>query len=290
MSSFYVIVQMGVLGLLLLTYIVQITSFHEALEVTLHFTKSEDLRHWSWQMLFLSNYYWLDPVISQIIPHQFVIWKEVISYASYLLLLLWFLKGISDVTTCLTRYCHFAFINVAVIFLTCQAYMLLTTLQHGMIWYIFSVSIITINDIAAYMCGFFFGNTPLIVLSPKKTVEGFIGGGLLTVVIGPIYGLFLSRFWWLTCPTIGFQVVQCSTEELDIGQGVFPSFFWHSLFISIFASTFGPTAGFLCSGFKRACKRKNFGNLIPGHGGVLDRCDCMFLMASFAYIYTKNFL
>ena len=45
-----------------------------------------------------------------------------------------------------------------------------------MVWYIFSMSIITINDIAAYMCGFFFGSTPLIVLRPKKTVEGFIGG------------------------------------------------------------------------------------------------------------------
>ena len=38
------------------------------------------------------------------------------------------------------------------------------------------MSIITINDIFAYMCGFFLGSTPLIVLSPKKTVEGFIGG------------------------------------------------------------------------------------------------------------------
>ena len=51
-------------------------------------------------------------------------------------------------------------------------------------WTIFAFSIITINDIAAYMCGFFFGQTPLIVLSPRKTVEGYLGGGLATMVLG----------------------------------------------------------------------------------------------------------
>ena len=46
---------------------------------------------------------------------------------------------------------------------------------------------ITINDIAAYMVGFFVGNTPLIKLSPKKTQEGFIGGGIITVIVGTIF-------------------------------------------------------------------------------------------------------
>ena len=40
------------------------------------------------------------------------------------------------------------------------------------------------NDVMAYMFGFFFGKTPLIKLSPKKTWEGFIGGGLATVLFG----------------------------------------------------------------------------------------------------------
>ena len=48
------------------------------------------------------------------------------------------------------------------------------------------VSMIICNDIMAYMFGFFFGKTPLIKLSPKKTWEGFIGGAFSTVVFGII--------------------------------------------------------------------------------------------------------
>jgi len=46
------------------------------------------------------------------------------------------------------------------------------------------VSMIICNDIMAYMFGFFFGKTPLIKLSPKKTWEGFIGGAASTVLFG----------------------------------------------------------------------------------------------------------
>ena len=48
------------------------------------------------------------------------------------------------------------------------------------------VSMIICNDIMAYLFGFFFGKTPLIKLSPKKTWEGFIGGAFSTVVFGII--------------------------------------------------------------------------------------------------------
>ena len=59
-------------------------------------------------------------------------------------------------------------------------------------WTIFAFSIITINDIAAYMCGFFFGRTPLIVLSPRKTVEGYLGGGLATMLLGLVMVIMIT--------------------------------------------------------------------------------------------------
>jgi phosphatidate cytidylyltransferase len=54
----------------------------------------------------------------------------------------------------------------------------------GLIWFIVPVSMVVINDVMAYLFGFFFGKTPLIKLSPKKTWEGFIGGAISTVILG----------------------------------------------------------------------------------------------------------
>lgn len=47
---------------------------------------------------------------------------------------------------------------------------------------------------------------------------------------------------------------------------------------------------FFASGFKRAFKIKDFGDSIPGHGGMTDRMDCQMVMAVFAYIYHQSFI
>ena len=107
------------------------------------------------------------------------------------------------------------------------------TLRHGMVWYIFSMSIITINDIAAYMCGFFFGTTPLIVLSPKKTVEGYLGGGIVTVLLAPMYANFLQQFSNITCPVSQFTVQPCQVSSFYSGPT--SPFVFHCLVISVFA-------------------------------------------------------
>lgn len=52
---------------------------------------------------------------------------------------------------------------------------------------------IVINDVMAYVFGFFFGRTPLIKLSPKKTWEGFVGGGFSTVVLGLMVSILITR-------------------------------------------------------------------------------------------------
>jgi phosphatidate cytidylyltransferase len=85
------------------------------------------------------------------------------------------------------RYCHLAWTHMAILFTTVQAYLVLQTLVYGTAWYIFAMSIITINDIAAYMCGFFVGSRPLILLSPKKTLEGFIGEFLVVLALLSIF-------------------------------------------------------------------------------------------------------
>ncbi|MEQ2173878.1 hypothetical protein GOODEAATRI_002021, partial [Goodea atripinnis] len=93
------------------------------------------------------------------------------------------------------------------------------------------------------------------ILSPKKTWEGFIGGFFATIVFVRLYP---------------FQI--------------------HSIALSSFASIVGPFGGFFASGFKRAFKIKDFANTIPGHGGIMDRFDCQYLMATFVNVYIASFI
>jgi len=287
MSCFYTLVSLGPPGLFFLTCLVQLASFHEVMLLGHTVTNVKGMKTWSWLLFCVANFYFLDPSLSVLLPFSSK-QRVALCYVLYLFLMVWFVLSIRKTSQCLTRYCLLAWAHLAVLFLTVQAYMMNLTLQHGMVWYIFSMSIITINDIAAFMFGFFFGSTPLIVLSPKKTVEGFVGGGVVTILLGPVYGFLLQQFPSLTCPTHHLAVASCQPQDLAIFSGNISAFVIHCFVISIFASTVGPVAGFFCSGFKRACNKKNFGSLIPGHGGVLDRCDCMFLMASLTYMYLET--
>lgn len=88
-----------------------------------------------------------------------------------------------------------------------------------MIWFIVPVMMIVCNDVMAYMFGFFFGRTPLIKLSPKKTWEGFIGGGFATVVFGVFFSYFLCRYQYFVCPieyseTAGKILLDCEPSYL----------------------------------------------------------------------------
>ncbi|KAF6007478.1 hypothetical protein HII12_004640 [Brettanomyces bruxellensis] len=64
----------------------------------------------------------------------------------------------------------------------------------------------------------------------------------------------------------------------------------HAIILSNFASLIAPFGGFFASGVKRACGVKDFGDTIPGHGGITDRVDCQFLMGSFSYLYYETFI
>lgn len=185
----------------------------------------------------------------------------------------------------------------------------------GLIWFVVPVSMIVANDVMAYLFGFFFGKTPLIKLSPKKTWEGFIGGGISTIFIGCVISQYLCQFKNLVCPikydddlegryddcdpspifqkTI-YQLPQsiriiASFLKLPQELELYP-FVLHSLALSLFSSVIGPFGGFFASGFKRAFKIKDFGDVIPGHGGIMDRFDCQYLMATFVNVYISSFI
>ncbi|KAK4361659.1 hypothetical protein RND71_020611 [Anisodus tanguticus] len=128
-----------------------------------------------------------------------------------------------------------------------------------------------------------------------------------TVTLDKLANVF-GHFQWLTCPR-----KDLSTGWLDCDPGPlfkpeyftlpewFPAWFlsreiavlpvqWHALLLGLFASIIAPFGDFFASGFKRAFKIKDFGDSIPGHGGMTDRMDCQMVMAVFAYIYHQSFV
>ena len=183
-------------------------------------------------VIFEGNFYFLDPSLASQLSLSDG-GRQGLCFLLYLALITWFVLSIRNQADCLPRYCLLAWSHLATFFLVVAGYLLNLTIQHGMVWYIFSMSIITINDIAAYMCGFFFGSTPLIVLSPKKTVEGYLGGGMVTVLLAPMYANFLQQFSNITCPVSQLVVQPC--QATTFYTGLFSPFMFHCLVISVFA-------------------------------------------------------
>ena len=78
----------------------------------------------------------------------------------------------------------------------------MVVVYNGMIWFLVGILLVAANDTFAYIIGKTFGKTPLYHLSPKKTVEGFIGGFVFSVLFGILLG-YLSNFDFMNpilCP------------------------------------------------------------------------------------------
>ena len=152
--------------------------------------------------------------------------------------------------------------------------------------------------------GITMGRTPLFKLSPKKTVEGFVGAFFSTILFGQIWGTLFMRSNYMICPAhdLGmnaFSDISCRPNPVfvwraweipsalrmllaavplpglsEVKQIPYAPYQFHLLVMSCFASLVAPFGGFFASGFKRAFNIKDFGHSIPGHGGMTDRMDC----------------
>lgn len=135
------------------------------------------------------------------------------------------------------------------------------------VWLIFAAS--WVNDTFAYFTGVFFGKHKMAPkLSPKKSVEGGIGGVAASAVIGGIYGAVAGPYM----------------------SGVFMQpvmTFAAACFIGAFFAIVGDLAA---SAIKRNYNIKDYGRLIPGHGGILDRFDSVIFTAPAVYwaVYLIN--
>jgi phosphatidate cytidylyltransferase len=244
---------------------------------------------------------------------------------------------------------------------------------NGLFWFTFPFLLVVVNDIMAYFsgitCGRKFIHRPFISFSPNKTWEGFIGGGIFTMIAGWYLSRFLAQYPWMTCPINEFRFIpdalQCDNHHIfKMAHSVFPDEIFevfprglvkmipgiveicsirsssvslggasassspysndyyftppltrcisgeeshvfhhfelvlkdvypiqiHALWLGFFASVVAPFGGFLASAIKRAYGIKDFGAILPGHGGVTDRLDCQFMMALFVWVHYNTFV
>lgn len=117
------------------------------------------------------------------------------------------------------------------------------------------IASIWINDTMAYLVGSFLGKTPLSPVSPKKTWEGTIGGGLLAVLVVVLVGYYALHF---------------PIKPL--------------LLISLTAAVAGTFGDLFESKLKRLAHVKDSGSIMPGHGGFLDRFDSLLLATTVLWL------
>ncbi len=121
------------------------------------------------------------------------------------------------------------------------------------------------SDTCAYLIGMLIGKTPFVPkLSPKKSVEGAIGGLAGAALIGVIYGLIVQPY---------------IVETVDYAPIVFGVF-------CLFGAAAGQIGDLAASAIKRKVGIKDYGNLIPGHGGILDRFDSIIMTAPIVFLIT----
>ncbi|XP_023751231.1 phosphatidate cytidylyltransferase 1 [Lactuca sativa] len=274
----------------------------------------------NWHFFFTAMLFVYGRILSQQIMHavtpekffynlatSFMKYQMVICYFLYITGFMWFILTLKA-KMYKYQFSQYAWTHMILIVVFTQSSFTAANIFEGIFWFLLPASLIAINDVAAYFFGFFFGKTPLIKLSPKKTWEGFLGASVTTVISAFMLANVLGRFQWFTCPRrdLSTSWLQCdpgpifTPEIFELPSGVSQQLpwkeisvlpvQWHALCLGLFASVIAPFGGFFASGFKRAFNIKDFGGSIPGHGGFTDRMDCQMVMAVFAYIYHQSFV
>ncbi len=179
----------------------------------------------------------------------------------FLAFALLFLFRIRDIATAARDIAYAVLAFLYIPFLLMHLVMLHQT-AYGWQWLLVLMLIVMTNDSAAYYTGSAFGTHRLYPLvSPKKSIEGALGG-----LLGSIAGTLLAKFTFF--------------PQLTLAD---------ALLTAVLVGILGQTGDLFESLLKRSFGVKDSGNSIPGHGGVLDRLDSIIFAAPALYYYVIYF-
>ena len=149
---------------------------------------------------------------------------------------------------------------IGILFFLGTAFNLLILIRnYSVLYLLFLVLITTMTDTFAYITGYYIGKTKLLPdISPKKTWEGVVGG--------TFFGVLISGIFY-------YQVINTNVDILSL------------VLIVTGLSLLGQAGDLVFSSFKRYYNKKDFSNIIPGHGGILDRMDSLiFVLLGFVLV------
>lgn len=199
----------------------------------------------------------LSIAVLHLIPKEYLNISVTISVP--LLLLILFAQIVATDMRTNFRDIAYTFIGIFYIVFFMMFVSIIDGMKNGkiLIWYALFAAWGT--DIFAYIAGKHFGKHKFSEVSPKKSIEGCIAGVIGAVSSMLIYTYFINRYLGMNYAY--FDIIK----------------------MGILLSFVGQIGDFAASSIKRYVDIKDYSNLIPGHGGMLDRIDSLLFLAPFAY-------
>ena len=155
-----------------------------------------------------------------------------------------------------------------------SAYFIRNDFEKNSLFVFLLIIIICIStDIGGYIFGKIFKGPKLTKISPKKTYAGLIGSFVLSIIAVLVYVKYIN-LGQAAYTEIQYLLLKNNLENLNL----------YFLIIILFISLISQIGDLIISYFKRSAKVKNTGNLLPGHGGLLDRVDGIIFAIPASYI------
>lgn len=169
------IIFLGHFSISLLVFTIQFVSFYEIISICGSQYRNLQLPYWrmlNWYFVFCINYYLYGDTFGRFLFNAE--WVQYHKFASYCLYAIGFMAFVLSLRSehYKFQFKQFGWTHIALLLIVYQSHLIVQNLYAGLIWFLLPVILVICNDCMAYFFGFFFGRTPLILISPKKNVGG----------------------------------------------------------------------------------------------------------------------